>query len=150
MATWTTPRTYVVGEPLAAAVMNIHVRDNLTYLYDRLVLVVGTPESLPKNLSGETTGANATVPAGTWLLVVSADYLALAGGDRMVTRIRNQTDATTLKSVTNCVNGTRNSSTVVYTATFSAEKTVQMRAENLDSVGGSIQAVDLLALRTNV
>ena len=29
---WTTPRTWVVGEVPTAAIMNTHVRDNLTHL----------------------------------------------------------------------------------------------------------------------
>ncbi len=33
---WTTPRTWVVGEVVTAALMNTHVRDNLSYLHAEL------------------------------------------------------------------------------------------------------------------
>lgn len=34
MAIWTTPKTWVVGDVLTAADMNVYVRDNTTYLHD--------------------------------------------------------------------------------------------------------------------
>jgi hypothetical protein len=30
---WSTPRTYVTGELITAAILNTHIRDQLTYLY---------------------------------------------------------------------------------------------------------------------
>lgn len=35
MATWTSPKTWVAGSPVTAAELNTHLRDNLTFLYDR-------------------------------------------------------------------------------------------------------------------
>ncbi len=35
-ATWATPRTWVRGELVTESIMNVHVRDNLTYLFDNL------------------------------------------------------------------------------------------------------------------
>lgn len=32
---WTTPRTWVLGEIITAAIMNTHVRDNLNYMYNK-------------------------------------------------------------------------------------------------------------------
>jgi hypothetical protein len=37
MTTWTTPPTFVAGAALTAAELNTYVRDNTTYLYDRVV-----------------------------------------------------------------------------------------------------------------
>jgi hypothetical protein len=35
MASWTSPKTWSAGSPVTAAELNTHLRDNLTYLYDR-------------------------------------------------------------------------------------------------------------------
>lgn len=43
MASWTNPRTWVSGELVTAVLMNIHLRDNLQYLYDRGGKVDYTP-----------------------------------------------------------------------------------------------------------
>lgn len=34
MASWTSPRTWVTSETVTAALLNTHLRDNITYLYD--------------------------------------------------------------------------------------------------------------------
>jgi hypothetical protein len=39
---WTTPRTWVAGETVTAALMNTHVRDNLKMAGDPWVSYVGT------------------------------------------------------------------------------------------------------------
>lgn len=39
---WTAPRTWVAGEKVTAAIMNLHVRDNLKYLGDTAGWVVPT------------------------------------------------------------------------------------------------------------
>jgi hypothetical protein len=41
MTNWVTPRTYVVGETMTAALMNTHIRDNMTYIYDNAGTVIG-------------------------------------------------------------------------------------------------------------
>ena len=35
---WVVPRTWTTGELITAAIMNLHVRDNLSYLYSTAIL----------------------------------------------------------------------------------------------------------------
>ena len=42
---WTAPRTWVLGENVSAATMNLHVRDNPLFLYEKIQ--IGTLEVIP-------------------------------------------------------------------------------------------------------
>jgi hypothetical protein len=56
--TWTTPRTWVAGETVTAAIMNTHIRDNLNYVY-------ATPICVLSNSAVQSI-ANATITAVTF------------------------------------------------------------------------------------
>lgn len=54
---WTTPRTWVAGELVTASMMNVHVRDNLNYLFSAdLVPIRG---SWTPTIIGSSSGASA-------------------------------------------------------------------------------------------
>lgn len=60
MANWTTPRTWVTGEVVTAALMNTHVRDNTTYLYENSARA-------PAARAARTT--NQSIPNVNWTTV---------------------------------------------------------------------------------
>lgn len=60
---WTTPRTWVNGETVAEGEMNVHVRDNLTALYDDKTsevsgLLTGPIETVPSSATAATGTIN--------------------------------------------------------------------------------------------
>ena len=54
---WTTPRTWVTGEVPTAAIMNLHVRDNMTYL-----------DTLPLVPPGVIAAHGSVTPPSGWLV----------------------------------------------------------------------------------
>lgn len=69
---WTTPRTWPANENTTAAVFNTHVRDNLLYLYEHIV--IGNLSITPSAPNTPTTQAVVfpfTLP-GTPYVVISA------------------------------------------------------------------------------
>lgn len=57
---WTTPRTWVAGEIVTAALMNVHVRDNLDDLNDRMDLAVQEVQEEVTTLDGNGSIAFST------------------------------------------------------------------------------------------
>jgi hypothetical protein len=64
---WVTPRNWSSSEVVTASMMNQHVRDNLQFLYDRLVSVRLVTNTTPvsNSGSGETDLITYSVPGGT-------------------------------------------------------------------------------------
>lgn len=54
---WTTPRTWTAGETVTAALMNLHVRDNLDYLY---------ANPTPAFRGASVTGTSYSLGVGAW------------------------------------------------------------------------------------
>lgn len=69
---WTAPRTWVAGEVVTAALLNTHVRDNLSYLKD---LAVATP-TLGSNVVTAGEGSESYRKGDTVTLAV---YVQAAG-----------------------------------------------------------------------
>jgi hypothetical protein len=59
---WTAPRTWVAGEVITAAMLNTHIRDNLTVLAD------GTWKSYTPTLTNITLGTGGTA-VGSWVQI---------------------------------------------------------------------------------
>jgi hypothetical protein len=59
MTTWTAPRTWVAGETVTAAIMNTHLRDNLTWLKDALTQLNVTSDSAKAQITPALFGARA-------------------------------------------------------------------------------------------
>lgn len=57
---WTAPRTWVSGEVVTAAIMNVHVRDNLLHVYG---MITGTISQQVKIVGANGAGGTVTVPA---------------------------------------------------------------------------------------
>lgn len=87
MASWTSPRTYTTGEVVTAAMLNTHVRDNLTYLYDELG-VLSAPNLIADPSfdmwTMATTITAATTPANNDDTYVSDVWLLLSDGNDIV------------------------------------------------------------------
>ena len=66
---WTAPRTWIAGELVTAAMMNTHVRDNLSYLSSSYLPLAGG------TMTGDLTLTNAT--SGPYVLMTNTN----AGGD---------------------------------------------------------------------
>lgn len=73
---WTTPKTWVVGEPLTAPDLNAHIRDNLMALKDPPTDLVRLDEPIDY-----TTTSTAFVPVDSSILNLS---LVTSGGDVMI------------------------------------------------------------------
>jgi|SRR5690348_8448631 len=106
--TWTTPRTWVAGELVTAAMLNTHVRDNLNALYsgvpgfrvrkaaDTAGLTSGslTPitfdtedydtDSLHDNVTNPTRITFSAVTAGVWDIRAHVQWVSNATGDRQL------------------------------------------------------------------
>jgi hypothetical protein len=69
---WTVPRTWVAGEGLTAALLNVHLRDQLNLLKTSinddgtLKLALDVTRANAVNTAAQTTVLSTTVPAGTW------------------------------------------------------------------------------------
>lgn len=93
---WTTPRTWVAGELVTAALMNTHVKDNLDYLYTYAAATVqvfdrDTSVYDVVSTSTETTVYSKSIVGGTLgtdgglRLTMVGDYLYNNGGSDTVT-----------------------------------------------------------------
>ena len=71
---WTTPRTWTTGETVTAAIMNTHVRDNLSNLYDRTYFV---PLTTPLTSTAWDGDGHSTT--GKTLIDLSSVFSAPAG-----------------------------------------------------------------------
>ncbi len=150
MAAWTTPHTYIVGEVLTAATMNTFVRDNETYLFDRLSVLGGTP-SVPVTMTTINTyytGASLSVPAGTWQLIAAVAVQTSLAGDRVDFSVFNSTDSTEIAVRRQANSGVFVAATLAVGVVFAGTKTVIGRARNPDTAGGTVTVANLVAIRT--
>lgn len=89
---WTTPRTWVAGEIVTAAIMNTHVRDNLNEIrnyYPRVLFSANG--SLGNATTVETTWYSRTIPANTmfqngYMVVVDTGGTWAANGNTKTVR----------------------------------------------------------------
>lgn len=85
---WTTPRTWVTGEIVTAALMNLHVRDNLNWIYDRrqefaiyrYQVASGTGAVNITNLSWQTVPLNTEVTDTASLGTLASNQVSLTAG----------------------------------------------------------------------
>lgn len=70
---WTTPRTWVAGETVTAAIMNTHVRDNLAYL------------AAPALFVGVQLSAQAIPNTGLTAITLDSEVIDTDGGHSTVT-----------------------------------------------------------------
>ena len=86
---WTTPRTWAVNQQLTAALMNQHVRDNLSYLYDNMQrkLVTGYDYDVNKQSTTSTSYTDTTISVKitttlqcTLLIIAHAKLRTQGGG----------------------------------------------------------------------
>ena len=86
---WTTPKTWAVNEQLTAALMNQHVRDNLSYLYDNMQrkLVTGYDYDVNKQSTTSTSYTDTTISVKitttlqcTLLIIAHAKLRTQGGG----------------------------------------------------------------------
>lgn len=99
---WTSPRTWVVGEMLTAALLNAHVRDDILWLAERIGTVVtgaATSSSSHVVLAGSevvTTNGSGVTPTiaygqtfgSTPVVVVCNGDAAVAGADDLAVNSR--------------------------------------------------------------
>jgi hypothetical protein len=89
---WTTPRTWVAGETVSAALMNVHVRDNLNLLASYFNLTTGYPAYLQEvRQTGDVTKNNSTVLGNltglvfntaaneTWIFIAPLHLISASG-----------------------------------------------------------------------
>jgi hypothetical protein len=89
---WTTPRTWVAGETVSAALMNVHVRDNLNLLASYFNLTTGYPAYLQEvrqtanvtknnnTVLGNLTGLVFNIAANeTWIFIAPLHLISAAG-----------------------------------------------------------------------
>lgn len=84
---WTTPRTWVAGEIVTAALMNTHVRDNENVLVTCVVTADGSVNTLLGNWerSARTT-ANVTVTSSTVMVNVTGLTFAVGSSEKWMFR----------------------------------------------------------------
>ncbi len=146
---WTSPITYSVGQVLTAAIMNAHVRDNTTFLHDRLQQLTNTGGSLTMTTLGTYyTGASLSVPAGAWLLIATVQFTPTNSTDKLTPRLRNTTDSTTLVAVSTLQGGsfTKEAVSPAVYASLAATKTIEAQATNETTNGGTIDSTELVAI----
>lgn len=153
MANWTSPHTYAVDEELTAALLNTYQRDNLQYLYDRLVCVAGTDLS-PVTTSGASyfQTATADLDAGTWVIMCTfqVDCDTGAGG---VVDLRLKSGTTTLQDLRagSILVGSKGrcAPTMVIQAVLAAPATVTANV-NTSGATNTVNVCKLTAVRTDV
>lgn len=68
---WTSPRTWVAGETVTAAIMNTHVRDNLTALFPAIPL---------SGVGGSIGGSPPTFNSGLFVVQAASDVVTYVTG----------------------------------------------------------------------
>lgn len=88
---WTSPRTFTTGELITAAMLNVHIRDNLNYLLSRNLFYVLEATSTYTTTSTTFTAVNATynktVTTSGGTVVISASGILSISAGIVVTQI---------------------------------------------------------------
>lgn len=81
---WTTPRTWVVGEIVTAALLNTHLRDNLNAIGQHVKIRKGTKEDVTSNatVQGDDELTFAALANETWFVAINLGVNTGAGGFR--------------------------------------------------------------------
>ena len=144
---WTSPRTWVVGEVVTAALMNTHVRDDLLALYPDLA--TSLPGS-PYNDKFATLTDSLTAPTYTWtfryISAKASNKWQYVGGTHLasVKQTLSQANITTYRYTSTLITVPR---TGLYDVTLQARDTVGGGANALYTVGVNGAADDTYAVQ---